>query len=73
VVREINRINEAELNLGTDTASWHDDYKDSAYIFIGGLNYDLTEGDVITIFSQCVYPILFTGLAAKSLHLGMVR
>lgn len=25
---------------------------DSAYIFIGGLHRDLTEGDVITIFSQ---------------------
>jgi len=33
-------------------ASWHDEYKDSAYIFIGGLHYDLTEGDVITMFSQ---------------------
>lgn len=30
---------------------------DSAYIFIGGLNYELTEGDVIAIFSQCV-PLL---------------
>lgn len=27
---------------------------DSAYVFIGGLNFDLTEGDVIAIFSQCV-------------------
>lgn len=27
---------------------------DSAYIFVGGLPYDLTEGDVITIFSQYV-------------------
>lgn len=27
-------------------------YSDSAYIFVGGLPYDLTEGDVITIFSQ---------------------
>jgi hypothetical protein len=27
---------------------------DSAYVFIGGLHFDLTEGDVITIFSQCV-------------------
>ena len=27
---------------------------DSAYIFIGGLHFDLTEGDVITIFSQYV-------------------
>jgi RNA-binding motif X-linked protein 2 len=33
-------------------ASWHADYKDSAYIYIGGLDIDLTEGDVITIFSQ---------------------
>lgn len=27
---------------------------DSAYIFVGGLAYELTEGDVITIFSQYV-------------------
>ncbi|KAF7775794.1 hypothetical protein Agabi119p4_4187 [Agaricus bisporus var. burnettii] len=52
VVREINRINQVELDSATGTASWHDDYKDSAYIFVGGLSYDLSEGDVITIFSQ---------------------
>ncbi|KAK0461695.1 uncharacterized protein EV420DRAFT_1526683 [Desarmillaria tabescens] len=51
VVREINAINEAELRLGV-TGSWHDTYKDSAYIYVGGLNYELTEGDIITIFSQ---------------------
>ncbi|ESK86978.1 rna-binding protein cwf29 [Moniliophthora roreri MCA 2997] len=51
VVKEINRINEAELKLG-GTASWHDEYKDSARIFVGGLNFELTEGDIITIFSQ---------------------
>ncbi|KAH9844369.1 uncharacterized protein C8Q71DRAFT_732336 [Rhodofomes roseus] len=51
VVREINKINERELEMGA-TGSWHDDYKDSAYIFIGGLHSDLTEGDAITIFSQ---------------------
>lgn len=28
------------------------DHLDSAYIFAGGLSRDLTEGDVITIFSQ---------------------
>lgn len=28
------------------------DHSDSAYIFAGGLPRDLTEGDVITIFSQ---------------------
>lgn len=32
---------------------------DSAYIFIGGLNYELTEGDVIAIFSQCVFFVDF--------------
>ncbi|KIL70344.1 hypothetical protein M378DRAFT_7215 [Amanita muscaria Koide BX008] len=52
VVKEIDRINQRELDLGVQGASWHDDYKDSAYIFIGGLHYDLTEGDVITMFSQ---------------------
>ncbi|EAU84461.2 RNA-binding protein Cwf29 [Coprinopsis cinerea okayama7 len=51
VVREINAINQRELELGL-TASWHDEYKDSARIFVGGLHNDLTEGDVITIFSQ---------------------
>ncbi|KAJ2088985.1 RNA-binding protein Cwf29 [Coemansia sp. RSA 986] len=51
VVQEIRRINENEQRLGS-TASWHDEYKDSAYIFVGGLSYDLTEGDVICVFSQ---------------------
>ncbi|KAF8341452.1 uncharacterized protein EI90DRAFT_2904858, partial [Cantharellus anzutake] len=50
-VKEINRINERELELG-GTASWHDEYKDSAYIFVGGLPYGITEGDLIAICSQ---------------------
>ncbi|KAG6891317.1 hypothetical protein C0992_009198 [Termitomyces sp. T32_za158] len=54
VVKEINKINQLELSLGVSGASWHDEYKDSAYIFVGGLHFDLTEGDVITIFSQQV-------------------
>lgn len=36
------------------SASWHDQYKDSAYVYAGGLPNKLTEGDVITIFSQSV-------------------
>ena len=56
VVKEINKINQAELDLGISGASWHDEYKESAYIFVGGLHFDLTEGDVITIFSQSVCP-----------------
>ncbi|EIN10977.1 hypothetical protein PUNSTDRAFT_63827 [Punctularia strigosozonata HHB-11173 SS5] len=57
VVREINKINQRELDLGLSGASWHDEYKDSAYIYIGGLNYELTEGDIITIFSQYGEPL----------------
>ncbi|KAJ2746450.1 RNA-binding protein Cwf29 [Coemansia sp. BCRC 34301] len=53
VVQEIRRINENESRQGLgSTASWHDEYKDSAYIFAGGLPFDLTEGDVICVFSQ---------------------
>ena len=53
VVKEIQRINEKEarLELNPD-ASWHSKYKNSAYIFVGGLDYGLTEGDIITVFSQ---------------------
>ncbi|KAG8865140.1 hypothetical protein FRB96_000029 [Tulasnella sp. 330] len=51
VVKEIQAINAKELDMGI-SGSWHDQYKDSAYIFVGGLHFDMTEGDVITIFSQ---------------------
>ncbi|RKP25519.1 hypothetical protein SYNPS1DRAFT_9560, partial [Syncephalis pseudoplumigaleata] len=53
VIKEIQRINTRELEHGIEgRGSWHDQYKDSAYIYIGGLPYDLSEGDVICIFSQ---------------------
>lgn len=38
-------------NAGT-SSSWHNVYKDSAWIYIGGINFDLNEGDIITVFSQ---------------------
>eukprot|EP01080_Neovahlkampfia_damariscottae_P010847 gene10847-3467_t len=53
LIREINERNEKELTLGlTTTASWHDKYKESAYIYIGGIDYDLNEGDLVRVFSQ---------------------
>jgi hypothetical protein len=68
VVQEIKRINQRELDLGISGSwhddykgAWPDsdglvspanDRSDSAYIFAGGLHRDLTEGDVIAIFSQ---------------------
>jgi len=52
-IREIQRINQRELEQGTpDRASWHTQYKKSAYIYVGSLPYDLNEGDIIQMFSQ---------------------
>lgn len=38
-------------------ASWHTDYRDTAFVYFGGFPYDLSEGDVITIFSQYGEPV----------------
>lgn len=52
-VREIQRLNELELERQTPpSASWHTDYASSAWIYVGGLPYELTEGDLIAICSQ---------------------
>ncbi|KAM5289852.1 RNA-binding motif protein, X-linked 2 [Glossophaga mutica] len=52
-VKLINELNEREVQLGVaDEVSWHSEYKDSAWIFLGGLPYELTEGDIICVFSQ---------------------
>lgn len=52
-VREIQRLNKREIEAGVSVeGSWHNDYRDTAYIYIGGLPFNLTEGDIITIFSQ---------------------
>ena len=55
VVQEIRRINEEELKrgvVGGEPGSWHEQYRDSSYVFAGGLPYELTEGDVLCVFSQ---------------------
>jgi len=52
-IRQINELNKHELENGVSPeASWHTDYRDTAYIYIGGLPFELSEGDIITIFSQ---------------------
>lgn len=57
--RNIQKINNAELEacILKPELSWHNDYKDQAYIFIGGLNKELTEGDILTVFSQYGVPV----------------
>ena len=42
-----------EIELGlSESASWHAEFKHSAYVFVGGLDFGLTEGDVLAVFSQ---------------------
>ncbi|SMN17719.1 similar to Saccharomyces cerevisiae YIR005W IST3 Component of the U2 snRNP, required for the first catalytic step of splicing and for spliceosomal assembly [Maudiozyma saulgeensis] len=58
-IKSTQRINSAELEQGIlDPAkSWHHEYVEQAYIYIGGLNKELTEGDIVTIFSQYGIPV----------------
>lgn len=57
-IREVQRLNERELaTVVPPNASWHTDYRDTAYIYIGGLPLELSEGDVVTIFSQYGEPV----------------
>jgi len=53
-IRAVNELNERELDLGTaNTAnSWHWQYRKSAWIYAGNMPYNLSEGDIITVFSQ---------------------
>lgn len=61
-VRSVQQLNEYELQRLASSSDgskalaghgfWHDEYRDSAVIFVGGLDPLLTEGDVIAIFSQ---------------------
>lgn len=50
-MKNVLKLSEQDLK-SSGGSSWHDQYKNSAWIFIGGLPYDLTEGDVVCIFSQ---------------------
>ncbi|KAF9994190.1 hypothetical protein BGZ79_001085 [Entomortierella chlamydospora] len=52
-VRQVERLNEREANLSmSSSGSWHEQYKDSAHIFVGGLPFNLTEGDIVCVLSQ---------------------
>lgn len=52
-IRAISELNRRELGANeTEEGSWHAQYKDSPYIFVGSLPYELSEGDIRAIFSQ---------------------
>ncbi|KAK3364521.1 hypothetical protein B0T25DRAFT_563533 [Lasiosphaeria hispida] len=57
-IRAIQALNKREIENGVSPeASWHADYRDTAFIYFGGLPYDMSEGDVVTIFSQFGEPV----------------
>jgi RNA-binding motif protein, X-linked 2 len=53
-IREIQKINEQELELGLagTPSSWHAKYSKSAWVYVGNLDHSLTEGDIICVLSQ---------------------
>jgi len=53
-IREIQKINDEELARGIagTSASWHSKYAQSAWVYIGNLDHDLSEGDVLCVLSQ---------------------
>lgn len=50
----VQKLNEQELQLGIagTPASWHQQYVDSAIIYIGGLSKSATEQQILSIFEQ---------------------
>mmetsp|Transcript_30493 Transcript_30493/g.63658 ORF Transcript_30493/g.63658 Transcript_30493/m.63658 type:complete len:281 (-) Transcript_30493:327-1169(-) len=53
-IREVQKINQEELARGIagTKASWHAQYAQSAWIYVGNLDHGLSEGDVICVLSQ---------------------
>lgn len=57
-IKATAKLNQRELEeVIPPSASWHRDYDDTAFVYIGGLPIELTEGDVVTIFSQYGEPV----------------
>ena len=53
-IKNTQKVTRAEIDLGlSEKASWHDRFKHSAYVFVGGLPFELTEGDLLAVFAQC--------------------
>jgi RNA-binding motif X-linked protein 2 len=49
----VARLNRAELaGGGGGGASWHHDFRDTAWVYVGGLSGELCEGDVLCVLSQ---------------------
>mmetsp|Transcript_9709 Transcript_9709/g.17099 ORF Transcript_9709/g.17099 Transcript_9709/m.17099 type:complete len:275 (-) Transcript_9709:1436-2260(-) len=48
------RLNAAEARIGLNgsDATWHDEFRDTAWVFVGGVDRKFTEGDLLCVLSQ---------------------
>ena len=53
-IKNTQRATRREIDAGIagDRGSWHARFAHSAFIFVGGLPFELTEGDLLAVFSQ---------------------
>lgn len=58
-VKYVERLNKGELRGAAKKGgawdirgSWHEQYKHSAYVFVAGFPFEMTEGDLIVVLSQ---------------------
>lgn len=58
-VKYVEALNKRELQAAARKGgawdvrgSWHEQYKHSAYVFVAGFPYEMTEGDLIVVLSQ---------------------
>lgn len=50
---QISQLSANELEIDyKNNASWHDTYKNSPHIYVGGIPFELNEGDILTVFAQ---------------------
>eukprot|EP01066_Platyproteum_vivax_P021208 Platyproteum_vivax@DN9226_c0_g1_i1.p1 len=52
-INAIKKLSDQELEMGVGiNASWHEQYRDSCYIYVQGIDPKMTEGDIVIVFSQ---------------------
>ena len=61
---------EIDLGLG-EGASWHARFKHSAYVFAGGLDFGLTEGDLLAVFAQ--YGVIVALILCRDTETGKTK
>ena len=54
-INEIIKLNQMELEKDIPfESSWHQTYKNCPWVYFGGVSTELSEGDIICLFSQFV-------------------